>query len=98
MNIALSRMFNKIYRKEPITSFAVTIGAVDATIGGLGDRWDLFAFGLSTVGVAIALRWWQLQRPQPEPPQQAPEYYLPPSSSRPQLPLLTPTKKHPPHY
>ena len=72
----------------------ITIGVVDAVIGGLDDRWPLFTFGLGTVGVAIALRWWLQKQRRPE-PSQSPQYYLPSRSSRPTLPLLT-SKKNPP--
>jgi hypothetical protein len=44
------------YRREPISSFLLTLGAVDMVLGGLDDRWVLFSLGLSTVGVAIAVR------------------------------------------
>ena len=54
-----------MYRKEPIPSFLVTIGLVNATIGGLNDRTGLFSLGLATVGGAILWRW-RLQQPTPQ--------------------------------
>ena len=97
MNASWSRILKSVYRREPITSFAVTIGAVDAVIGGVGASGSLLVFGLGTAGVAIALRWWQLQRASVEQPAPAPEYYLPPHSSRPQIPMLSISKKNPPY-
>jgi hypothetical protein len=93
---AAPRILKSVYRKEPISSFVMIVGAVDAAIGGIGDRWSLVTFGLGTIGVAIALRWWQSQHKQLEPTRQVPKY-LPASSSRPQLPPLTSTKKRPPY-
>lgn len=95
MNAALPRFLKSAYRKEPLPSFLITIGVVDAVIGGFGDRWSLFALGLGTVGVAIALRWWLLQQRRPEPPQQA-QHILPYSSSNQELPMLSVSKKKPP--
>lgn len=95
MNAALPRFLKSVYRKEPLPSFLITIGVIDAVIGGLDDRWSLFSFGLGTVGIAIALRWWLIQQRRPEPPQPVPQRYLPPSSSRPALPTLTASKKNP---
>lgn len=97
MNAALPRFLKSAYRKEPLPSFSITIGIVDAVIGGFGDRWSLFAFGLGTVGVAIALRWWILySRREEEPSQSVAQHYLPYSSSSQELPTLTISKKKPP--
>lgn len=95
MNAALPRFLKSAYRKEPLPSFLITIGVVDAVIGGLDDRWSLFTFGLGTVGVAFALRWWLLQQRRPEPSQPVVQRYLPSGSSRPALPTLTASKKKP---
>lgn len=93
MNAALPRFLKSAYRKEPLPSFLITIGAVNAVIGGFDERWALFSFGLGTVGVAITLRWWLLQQRHPEPPR-SPQRYLPPASSRPALPTLTAAKRN----
>ena len=87
MNAGLPRILKSAYRREPISSFILTVGAVDAAIGGVGDRWSLFTFGIGMVGLAIALRWWMLQRHTEETPTEAPQYYLPPQPNRP-LPTL----------
>ncbi|HEY9781792.1 MAG TPA: hypothetical protein V6D09_16845 [Leptolyngbyaceae cyanobacterium] len=97
MNAALPRFLKSAYRKEPIPSFLITIGLVDAVIGGLDERWLLFTFGLGTVGIAIALRWWMLySRRAEEPSQPVAQHYLPYSSSSQELPPLTISKKKPP--
>ena len=98
MNAAWVRFLKSTYRREPITSFLVTVGAVDAVIGGLGDRWSLFTLGMGTVGLAIVLRWLMIQqRSTVEVPSEAPEYFLPPTPSRTALPNLNaPNHKKPP--
>lgn len=97
MNAAWVRYLKSAYRREPITSFVVTIGAVDAAIGGVADRWSLLSLGIGTVGLAIALRWWMIQRSTAEVPSEVPQYYLPPTPSRAPLPDLNPShKKQPP--
>jgi hypothetical protein len=97
MNASWTRLLKSAYRKEPITSFAITVGVVDAAIGSFGTSGSLLAFGLGTAGVAIALRFWLSYRTGTEAPAPA-ELYLPPYSSRPQLPVLNNvSKKNPPY-
>ncbi len=96
MNAALPRFLKSAYRKEPLPSFLITIGVVDAVIGGLGDRAALVGFGLGTVGIAIALRWWILQQRGSQPPQTVAQRYLPYNSSSQELPQLSISKKNPP--
>lgn len=100
MNAALHRVLKSVYRKEPISSFILTMGAVDVAIGGIGSHWSLFSFGLGIVSVAIVLRWWQLQRLQEPESEPAPEpsdyFYLPPSQSPPALPKLRTSRQYPP--
>lgn len=96
MNATWVRFVKSAYRQEPITSFVVTVGAMDAAIGGIDQSVSLFGFGATLVSAALALRWWQLQRARPTQTERVAEHYLPPSSSRPQLPLLMSSKKHPP--
>ncbi|MDF0552092.1 hypothetical protein [Kamptonema sp. UHCC 0994] len=97
MNVSWQRILKSAYRREPVTSFVITVGAVDAAIGGMAASGPLLAFGLGTASVAIALRWWQIHSSSIEQPAPAPEYYLPPHSSRPQLPILNVSKKNPPY-
>jgi hypothetical protein len=58
------------YRREPLSSFVLIVGTVDAVIGGISNHGLLSALGMSLVGVAIALRWQAFQRQQAlvEPP------------------------------
>lgn len=96
MNALLPRILKAAYRKEPISSFIVIVGAVDAVIGGVGERWSLLSFGLMMMVLAVALRWWQSQRRETELVDQPVTHYLPPSSSRPALPILSAAKRQPP--
>jgi len=96
MNALWPRIFKSAYRKEPISSFIVIMGAVDALIGGFGERWSLLTFGLMMVVLALAIRWWQSQRKETELSEQPVTHYLPANSSRPVLPMLS-TTKHQPH-
>ncbi len=89
MNVLLPRVLRTLYRKEPISSFILVMGAVDAVMGGVGQRWSLFSFGLLIVSLAIILRWWQVQKAQPIITEDKPRRYLPPSSTPVPLPLLT---------
>ncbi len=98
MNRLGSRSFKSIYRQEPVLSFAATAGAVNVAIGGLNAHWVLMSLGLGTVGIAIALRWWQLKTRKPTAfMNHAALYTLPFSDSRPTLPLLSIPKKNPPN-
>lgn len=96
MNLVWSRMFRTVYRKEPITGFVLIAGAVDVAIGGIDGSTSLVVFGLSAVGVAIALRLWQSQKRTPDMQERRAIHALPPASSRPSLPMLSMNKKSPP--
>ncbi|MEM8780902.1 MAG: hypothetical protein AAGF26_18970 [Cyanobacteria bacterium P01_G01_bin.49] len=89
MNILFPRVLRTLYRKEPISSFILVVGAVDAVMGGVGQHWSLLSFGLFMATLAIVLRWWQVQKSQPILTEDSPRRYLPPSSSSTPLPLLT---------
>jgi hypothetical protein len=58
MTGAWTKLFRSVYRREPISSFILTMGAVDAVLGWGGDSLPLMALGAGTVSVAIVLRWW----------------------------------------
>jgi hypothetical protein len=96
MNRVWTRILKPSYRKEPISSFVLTVGAVDAVIGGVGDRWPLMALGLGTAGVALALRWWMMRQRRVKTTGRASIYYLPAQPSRPQLPDLSLSNRKPP--
>ncbi|KGF72272.1 hypothetical protein DO97_11015 [Neosynechococcus sphagnicola sy1] len=98
MNAVWHRMLKSAYRREPLFSFVLTIGVVDTVIGGLGDHGSLAGFGMGTMVVALGLRWWQFQRRPDEQPEATVTHYLPPYASRPQLPPLSMSKRHPPTY
>jgi len=96
MNVVLPRFLKSFYRKEPLISMLITMGAVDALIGGLDDSWSLFAFGLGIAGVTLAYRWWRIQQRRPIPEDPVVQHYLPSHSSSPTLPMLSISKKKPP--
>ncbi|HAJ60182.1 MAG TPA: hypothetical protein DCP31_13750 [Cyanobacteria bacterium UBA8543] len=96
MNALWPKILKSAYRREPISSFLVIIGAVDALIGGVGERWSLLTFGLMMVVLAVALRWWQTQRKESELAEQPVTHFLPPASSRPALPILSTAKRQRP--
>ncbi|MGF1675328.1 MAG: hypothetical protein ACFCUV_16835 [Rivularia sp. (in: cyanobacteria)] len=99
MNAVFPRMIKSAYRKEPLITILITMGIVDALIGGLDDSWALFVFGLGTAGIALVIRWWKieqrvaLQENNQEPVKQL---YLPEGSSKSALPMLSISKKKPP--
>ena len=90
MNALWTRVLRTVYRKEPITGFVMTVGAVNVAIGGIDQSSSLVFFGLSLVSVGLALRWWHHFHTKPSvklsaPPEQVPVHILPPSSPLPNL-------------
>jgi hypothetical protein len=96
MNAVLPRFLKSTYRKEPLISVLMTMGAMDALIGGLNDSWSLFAFGLGTAGIALGFKLWRIQQRRPVPEETVVQHYLPSRSSSPPLPMLSVSKKKPP--
>ena len=92
MNPINPRFLSSVYRREPIPSFLVTIGLVNATIGGLNDRTGLFSLGLATVGGAILWRWRLQQKPTIQIPPKS-QIYLSAASSDSVPTLKTPKRK-----
>lgn len=93
-----TRFSRATYRREPISSFMLTAGTVDAVMGGVGGYGSLLALGLGAVGISALIRWW-LRRHQHQPSvssmsHRAPIRYLPAQSSQP-LPRLTNSRKRP---
>ncbi|MCE2720328.1 MAG: hypothetical protein ACK6A9_00550 [Dolichospermum sp.] len=93
MNAVLPRFLKSAYRKEPIVSVLLTVGVIDALIGGLDDSWSLFTFGLATTGVAFAFKLWRMQQRPSLPEELVVQHYLPPQSSTAPLPVLKVSKK-----
>jgi hypothetical protein len=88
----------KLYRKEPLLGFALTIGAVDAAIGGLRGHSGLVTIGLGLLGMALGMWLWQTQNrpPRSKRPERRAKYLLPPAPSRSDLsPLHLPKKSRP---
>ncbi|WP_017654043.1 hypothetical protein [Fortiea contorta] len=96
MNAVLPRFIKSAYRKEPIVSVLITMGVVDALIGGLDDSWSLFAFGLGISGISLGYKLWRIQQSRTVPEEPVVQHYLPSRSSSPTLPMLSVTKKKPP--
>ncbi|MEH1924939.1 hypothetical protein [Nostoc sp.] len=97
MNAVLPRFLKSTYRKEPIISVLMTMGVMDALIGGLNDSWSLFAFGLGTAGIGLGFKLWRFQQRRPLPEEPVVQHYLPSrSSSSTPLPMLSVSKKKPP--
>ncbi|MBW4695548.1 MAG: hypothetical protein KME27_27680 [Lyngbya sp. HA4199-MV5] len=94
MNSDWSCVVRSTYRREPIVSFMLTAGVVEAAIGGLHEHWSLLALGLGTVGAAIVLRW-QQHRQVARLIERAPTHALPASDARSRLPELKPKRKPP---
>ncbi len=88
INVIWPRFIRKAYRTEPVSAFILTVGAVDAAIGGIGQRWSLLSVGITVVVVTGLLRWLQIERAKAVAVEEKPRYYLPPSSSRTPLPML----------
>jgi hypothetical protein len=82
------RFLKNAYRKEPITSFILVVGAVDMVIGGVGQRWTLLSFGVMVAAIAILARWLQIHKGRTLPREGKARYYLPERSSGIPLPVL----------
>ena len=93
INAIIPRLFKVAYRKEPLSSFILIIGVVDAVMGGVGERWTLLGFGIFTIVIAVIARWLQQQQAQVIIPQQANRKMLPPGSANSPLPALTNRQK-----
>lgn len=101
MNALWFRLLRTVYRKEPITGFILTAGAMNVAIGGIDQSTSLVIFGLSTVSIALALRWWHLShRPAPvkptssDTPVRVPIAALPPRPSLPDLSIPRKPSQH----
>ncbi len=95
MNALGPRFLGSIYRKQPLVSCMITVGGVDAAIGGLSQHWSLLFLGLGIVGAAIVLYLRQFQhRRLVNLSSYSSIYVLPPQTSRPSLPTLNMPKRN----
>ncbi|MDY6785934.1 MAG: hypothetical protein SW833_25865 [Cyanobacteriota bacterium] len=94
MNALLPSFVKLAYRKEPISSFILIVGAVDAVIGGVGERWTLLSFGLLVVMLGMIARVTQRERDRGLPQEERARRYLPPSPPEPPLPPLASRRHH----
>jgi hypothetical protein len=93
MNAIFPTFLKRLYRKEPISSFLIVVGAVDAVLGGVNEIGTLMILGLMTSGLAIGYRWWCIQQ-SARPDRQAKQLYLPSASQR--APLNLSDRRQPP--
>ena len=56
--------FSGLRRRDRPSSFFLTLGSVDAVIGGVSSHGSLLFIGLAVMGIGAALR---LQKPVPQP-------------------------------
>ena len=83
------KFLKSIYRREPITSFIMTMALVELVIGSFEQEWLLLGLSGTMALGSLILRYRQGRRSiSPEFPPH-PEYYLPPAAPRPVLPRLT---------
>jgi hypothetical protein len=94
MNDIYPPVLKRFYRKEPISSFIIIVGAVDAVLGGVNEIGTLMILGLLTSGLAIGYRWWMIQRAKAQSEQKSKQLYLPPQSSRSPLPNLDSSRRN----
>ena len=88
MNAIFPTVLKRLYRKEPISSFLIVVGAVDAVLGGVNEIGTLMVLGLLTSGLSLGYRWWCIQQAETRFDSKARQLYLPPSSNRNPLPDL----------
>ncbi len=96
MNMLLPRFFRSAYRKDPIPSVLMTMGAVEVALGGASSHGSLLGLGIFLLGGSLALKWIQSQRRPDVLSEPAVRHYLPSQSSE-ELPMLSITKKKPPN-
>jgi hypothetical protein len=95
MNAIFPTVLKRLYRKEPISSFIIIVGAVDAVLGGVNELGTLMILGLLTSGVAIGYRWWCIQQAEAASARKSKQLYLPSSPNRSALPDLDGRRRPP---
>jgi hypothetical protein len=88
MNAIFPPVLKRLYRKEPISSFLIVVGAVDAVLGGVNGIGTLMILGLLTSGLSLGYRWWCIQQAETKLDFKSKQLYLPPSSNHNPLPTL----------
>ena len=89
MNAIFPTVLKRLYRKEPISSFLIVVGAVDAVLGGVNEIGTLMVLGLLTSGLSLGYRWWCIQQAETKLDFRSKQQrYLAPSSSSNPLPNL----------
>jgi hypothetical protein len=88
MSAILPPVLKRLYRKEPISSFLIVVGAVDAVLGGINEIGTLMILGLLTSGISLGYRWWCIQQAETRLDLKSKQLYLPPSANRNPLPNL----------
>jgi hypothetical protein len=95
----LPRFLRSTYRRDPIPSFLMTMGAAELALGGASSHSGLLILGVIMFGGALGLKWLQSLRRLDitidEP--LAAQHYLPSQSSQAELPMLSIPKKRPPN-
>jgi hypothetical protein len=79
MNITSPRFLKSFYHKEPITGVIITMGAVNAILGGVNEIGSLMLLGLLASGSAIAYRWWMAKQAEAQITNDSDRLYLPPA-------------------
>jgi hypothetical protein len=103
MNAIFPTFLKRLYRKEPISSFLIIVGGVDAVLGGVNEIGTLMILGLLTSGISIGYRWWCIQQaettadaiPDRQRQRKSKQLYLPEASNRHPLPNLD-SRRQPP--
>jgi hypothetical protein len=95
MNAIFPTVLKRLYRKEPISSFLIIVGAVDAVLGGVNEVGTLMILGLLTSGLAIGYRWWCIQQAEDSKDLKSKQLYLPESPVRSPLPNLDGRRRPP---
>jgi len=84
-------MFRSLHQRQSLVSFIVTVGLVDAAIGGFGAYGSLLILGVGTVGIGVVLHTWLIYHQRLRQRHHATVVTtpcLPPQASQPRLPTL----------
>jgi hypothetical protein len=93
----LPRFLRSTYRRDPIPSFLMTMGAAEVALGGVSSHGGLLILGVVMFGGALGLKWLQSLRRVDAISEPTVQHYLPSQSSQAELPMLSINKKRPPN-